>query len=169
MTGLKTCKACDLTAFNSQYLLEPNRCSRCRADDPTKCAYCDIGFLGSTSNPESCELKCDDGQYPEIIFETLNFNENVISESSGCMSCHSSCKTCALNNTETDCTSCFDGYYLEFTQDSQIFGTCYSRNSTFDQSTQSSIQIYLSNGWTNSSSGCPVGESQLCLADGELT
>ena len=91
VTGLNTCKACDLASFNSQYDIEPNRCSRCRADDPTKCAICDIGFLGSTSNPESCELKCDDGQFPEIIFETINFNENIISESSGCVSCHSSC------------------------------------------------------------------------------
>ena len=166
-TGLASCSACDLDAFNSQYEIEPNRCSRCLSSDPTSCAVCDIGFLGSTSNPTSCELKCDDGQYPEIIFETLNYNENIISETSGCMSCDSSCKTCALNNTSTDCTSCPDGYYLEFTEGSQIFGTCLERNNTVDASTP--IEIYVSNGWTNSSSDCPVLESQLCLADGELT
>lgn len=62
LTGQVSCAKCDLEEFNSAYVLEPNRCSQCVSEEkPTSCKYCDIGFLGSLSSPDTCELKCDDG------------------------------------------------------------------------------------------------------------
>ena len=57
--GVKVCKKCDLTEFNSKYLFQPKRCTQCQGDnygdedDGKKvCKYCDIGFLNSASNPK---------------------------------------------------------------------------------------------------------------------
>lgn len=55
------CEQCDLTAHNADYIFQPDRCSQCEATDSTVCKYCDIGFLGSTSNPDKCVTKCDTG------------------------------------------------------------------------------------------------------------
>lgn len=55
------CLECDLTDFNANYFYYPDRCSQCTSTDATECAYCDVGFLDSLSEPEKCALKCDDG------------------------------------------------------------------------------------------------------------
>lgn len=78
LTSSGTCQACDLAAFNSGYTYFPTRCTICTPSSPTACQYCDIGFLGSYSNPNSCELKCDINQYPNVTYEVVNSNENVI-------------------------------------------------------------------------------------------
>jgi hypothetical protein len=62
------CKKCDLTEHNKNYVFQPDRCSQCEKTDATVCKYCDIGFLGSTSNPTQCVTKCDVGQFPEITY-----------------------------------------------------------------------------------------------------
>ena len=100
VSGLDRCLACDLTEFNSVYALLPNRCSQCAdgvSEFITTCKYCDIGFLGSTSNPLQCELKCDDNQYPtvnyKVVVDNVVENQNAI-ESTVCMDCHGDCATC---------------------------------------------------------------------------
>ena len=152
-TGKDVCTACQLDDFNAQYSVEPNRCSRCQADAPDQCLVCDIGFLGSTSNPNSCELKCDDKQYPVVDYEPVNGNENVMAATSGCKDCHTSCKTCALGDSNDQCTSCPDGYYLLFNADSLYYGTCVERETYATEDSEGNlnvaeaIEIFVKNGW----------------------
>ena len=61
-----TCIPCELNTYNSPYFIEPNRCTTCYAGALSECAYCDIGYLQSYSDPASCVLVCDDGQYPLV-------------------------------------------------------------------------------------------------------
>ena len=138
LTGYVTCASCDVD--NSDYTLEPNRCSQCSTTDSTECLFCDVGFLGSTSNPDSCQLKCDDGQYPSVTFTDQNDNENFIS-STQCLSCHSSCATC-IGSGSSECTSCpstynGDSMYLTYSDLFFMTGSCSARqtsasNPTFD-------------------------------------
>lgn len=53
------CVACELDAFNDGFFVEPNRCTVCSEYDLTKCAYCDVGYLNSFTDPDSCLLTCD--------------------------------------------------------------------------------------------------------------
>ena len=44
----------------------------------------------------------------------MNYNENIITDTSGCKDCHASCATCVLSDAEYHCTSCDSGYYLSY-------------------------------------------------------
>ena len=104
-SGRMTCKKCQMDAFNAAYSLEPNRCKQCVGNgNATRCKYCDIGFLGSKENPESCELKCSVSQYPVVLYTAKNQNENLI-DSTKCIDCNSACGSCVGPNSD-DCTSC---------------------------------------------------------------
>jgi len=94
ITGKVTCSKCDLADFNSAYQLQPNRCTQCvGASNPRACKYCEVGFLRSVSNPDSCELRCDVGQYPNVTYTLKNQNENLL-ETTECKLCDSSCSGC---------------------------------------------------------------------------
>ena len=79
--------------------------------------YCDIGFMNSEGT--TCQLKCDDGEYPSV--EWLNtvdvdyeMNENQI-KSTTCLTCPSECLTCLGIESANDCITCLDSQYLSIT------------------------------------------------------
>ena len=113
-------------------------------DATSTCLYCDVGFLGSISNPSSCELKCDDSQYPSVTFTEVNDNENVF-ESTECLTCDSSCLTCVGPATD-NCLTC-DGnlnlnLFLMITDIWKQTGTCSAKATTI---TDVSFDIFVTN------------------------
>ena len=106
-----------------------------------------MGFLGSLSAPESCELKCDDGQFPRVTFEEVNDNENVISGTE-CTQCDETCATCMGAGSES-CTSCpsdgIDGaQYLAIANITSQYGSCLTRLALADGEATPSFDIFVS-------------------------
>ena len=63
-----------------------------------------MGYFDSTSAPDECTLKCDDGQYPYVEFTTINNNENIIT-ATVCLECDSACGSCIGSGID-ECLSC---------------------------------------------------------------
>ena len=136
----QACAPCELEPEGSDFFVLQNRCKACSKEAPSSCKICKYGFLGSKSNPDECELICGDGHFPSIEFSTSGEDRNKI-ESTTCLECDPSCKTC-LNSLSLDqCLTCYADSYLLIADVSQQTGTCLLKQ----QTTPSTIDIFVTN------------------------
>ncbi|EWS75215.1 leishmanolysin family protein (macronuclear) [Tetrahymena thermophila SB210] len=162
------CTAC-ITNYNLNISLQScspvcdSSCKTCsEAQDASKCLSCQDGFFLISNTCQKCKQPCQTCQDQadkclscisnDFKYDALQFKCTS--------SCHSSCKTCT-GPSQSNCTSCFDSFYLDNNQCQTCLSPCDNCSISQDNCTS------CINGYNLNSNKCEIicdSSCQTCSA-----
>ncbi|KAL4503914.1 hypothetical protein ABPG72_022544 [Tetrahymena utriculariae] len=157
------CTSC-ITNYNLNILLQQcspicdSSCKTCsEAKDSSKCLSCQDGYFFTSNTCQKCKQPCQTCQDQSdkcLSCITSDFTYDA-SQFKCTSSCHSSCKTCS-GPSQSNCTSCFDSFYLDNSQCKACLSPCDNCTKSQDNCTS------CINGYTLNTNKCEITCDSSC-------